>query len=232
MTIYENEFPYLFEEIVTQDCYRLKTIPFSPDVIFDIGANVGVFTSYARFLFPDAEIVSIEPDIRNWELFMQHTRHLPKIQPLHIALGTGPIWHLPVEEICAPYFNGGSRFVTEGQVGFPSEYVRANYLASWTRFASLDVLAKQFSKLGQKTLCKIDIEGGEHCIFDHDQSMLALSRMDYIAMEFHFEADSTGPVYEPDKPTIRQSLMKLADTHECELDPERHFFWATRRVTS
>jgi hypothetical protein len=50
-------------------------------------------------------------------------------------------------------------------------------------------------------------------------------------MEVHYQVDGTGPVYEHDKPTIQQSLMSLADTHDCDLDEPHNLFFATRKGT-
>ena len=57
----------LYGEVVTEDCYRLKTLGFVPDVIFDLGANIGVFTRYARDMFNNAKIISVEPNLDNFE---------------------------------------------------------------------------------------------------------------------------------------------------------------------
>ena len=62
-----NEFELVFGEVCIGDCYALRRLAFAPEVIFDIGANVGAFTSYARFMFPHAKIISVEPDPRNFE---------------------------------------------------------------------------------------------------------------------------------------------------------------------
>ena len=228
----DNEFAPLFEELVQQDCYRLRTVPFQPDVILDIGANVGVFTSCARFLFPSATIVAIEPNPRNWGLLNRHTRHLPNVTLLMGALGTGPLWRELVEDIRPPYYGGGNRYLTAGQLGCPLSMFDYNGPCSRAVGVvpmSLSRLVDRYAPGSIPLLVKIDIEGGENCIFNHEPSMAALRRIDYLAMEVHYPVDGTGPVFEPGKPTIRQSLMSLADTHDCVLDEPRNLFYATRR---
>lgn len=226
----ETEFPYLFDELVRQDCYRLQSVPFAPDVVLDIGANVGVFTSYARFFFPAAHIHAFEPNQRNFAHLLRHTGHLPNVSRWKVALGTGPVWHCPVEHIVRPYFAGGERYLSEGQLGAP-----AGSFAEQFEFTRSDVPALSLAEMVEAygyhgiAIAKIDVEGAENCIFNHPPSMAALRRCDYVAMELHYQLDGTGPVYEHDKPTIRQSLLSLSDTHDCEFDEPHNLFFATRK---
>lgn len=225
-----NEFAPLFDEIVQQDCYRLRSLSFTPDVVFDIGANVGVFASYARFLFPKAVVICLEPDNRNYGLLIKHCDHLPNVRLLNKALGTGPIWTKPVAEVCSPYFNGGAQFVSEWQLGFTPQTFIDGYEPSQVDRVSLnEIMASFWPPDDMRLLCKIDIEGAENCIFNHAPSMAALLRMDYVAMEFHFPLDTHGPVWQDGKPTIRQSLLTLAETHAVSFDEPKNLFYATRK---
>ena len=227
----DNEFSPLFQELVEQDCYHLRTVPFQPDVVLDIGANVGVFTSYARFLFPSAAIVAIEPNQRNRDLLTRHVGHLPNVTLLKNALGTGPLWCQLVEDIKPPYYGGGNRYLTSGQLGCPIEELvdRKSSRAAGVIPVSLDQLVRRFAADDVKLLVKIDIEGGENCIFNHEPSMAALRRIDYLTMELHYPVDTHGPVWQEGQPTIRQSLMSLADTHDCIMDEPHNYFHATRK---
>lgn len=227
----ENEFAPLFEEIVQQDCYRLRSVPFQPDVIFDIGASVGVFTSYARFLFPKARIYAVEPDDRNYGLLLQHTEHLPNVTHWKAALATGPVYRRQPPEIRRPYFNGTAQYVNEGSLGFPEGTLAGNetYESTSVPHFMLDCIFGNRVAHDQKILCKIDIEGNETCIFNHAPSMVALRRVDYLAMEIHYDLDGTGPVWEDGKPTIRQCLARLEKTHRCEWDGPHNLFFATRK---
>lgn len=226
----ENEFAPLFEEIVQQDCYRLRSLPFTPDVVFDIGANVGVFASYARFLFPKATVICLEPDNRNYGLLFRHCGHLPRMKLLNVALGTGPIWTKPVASICSPYFNGGAQYVSEGQLGFTPQTFADSYEPSQVDRVSLnEIMASVWPTEEMILLCKIDIEGAENCIFNHGPSMDALRRMDYVAMEVHFPLDTHGPVWQDGSPTIRQSLLRLRKTHDVVFDEPKNLFYATRK---
>lgn len=63
--------PLLFAdyvELVLDDDYGLSSIEPDPKVIVDIGANIGMFSAYARSQFPDAKIHSYEPSSQVFEI--------------------------------------------------------------------------------------------------------------------------------------------------------------------
>lgn len=240
-------FRAIFMEICENDVYRLKEVPFTPDVVLDIGANVGVFTSYARFLFPLAKIVAVEPDPENWEHLTRVTGHLHGITCLKKALGTGPIWHAPTPDILAkhneqwnenpddrPYYGACQSYMTLNQLGYPESWLEKDVCFEpayqGIESVSLDTLVAEYVADESKLLLKIDCEGGENCIFGHEPSMAALRRADYLAMEAHFWTKGTVPEYEANKQTMIESLMGLSDTHDCMLDEEHYFFQATRKA--
>jgi len=223
---YDCEFTPLFKQICIQDCYRLKQLPFVPDVILDIGANIGVFTSYVRFLFPKADIVAVEPNLRNRMLLRDHTAHFPKIIYMRAALGTGKIWRAK-RDIEPPWYGAMESYITEPHgtdLGQNDAYERTDIPET-----SLADLVGSYSFPPWKTLLvKIDAEGGENCIFDHPPSMNALRQIDHLVMETHSEPGT--PISPEDSSwTIGDALMSLSETHTCVLEPEHHYFHATKK---
>lgn len=240
-------FTAIFNDICARDAYRMKEVPFMPDVVIDIGANVGVFTSYARFIFPNAQIVSVEPDPENWGHLVRLTEHLRGVTRLKKALGVGQMWHAPTPDILAkhnsqwdgnpddrPYYGACQSYMTLNQLGYPESWLQKDVCFepayAGIECVSLDALVNEYVADGAKFLLKIDCEGGENCIFDHEPSMAALRRADYLAMEAHFWTKGTVPEYEANKQTMIESLMGLSDTHDCMLDEEHYFFQATRKA--
>lgn len=73
-------------------------------------------------------------------------------------------------------------------------------------------------KEGTKTVMKIDVEGGENCIWDDEPSMEALRKMDYICMETHFYALHGGALYDEMKAKTMAALKSLEDTHVCHFE--------------
>ncbi len=58
------------------------------DTIIDLGAQCGLFSLMARFLYPDARIIGIEPDPENFSAYVINVQHL-RIEPHHLAIGPG-----------------------------------------------------------------------------------------------------------------------------------------------
>lgn len=57
-----NETEYLYDRIFTRQIYFQHGIELAPDAcVFDVGANIGLFTSYVAELVPDGSVYSFEP---------------------------------------------------------------------------------------------------------------------------------------------------------------------------
>jgi len=56
------------------------------NVILDCGANIGLAAIYYIHKFPDAQIISIEPEESNCEMLEENTRLYPGIKPVKAAL--------------------------------------------------------------------------------------------------------------------------------------------------
>jgi len=58
----EKSLGWVFRDVVLDDEYGLQCLPVSPRTILDVGANVGMFSLWARANFPGAIIHSYEPN--------------------------------------------------------------------------------------------------------------------------------------------------------------------------
>ena len=239
----ETEFRVVFNEVCKDDFYGLMLKPVCPTVILDAGANVGAFTSYARFLFPSAKIIAIEPDPRNFNRLLEYTGHLPGVEHIRMAIGNGPIWQgLPVCE--APYFGAVRSYVTEGQLGFPRDKLAeppgqdgrdglpVYEPAEGVGFLRLESLIDTHTKPDDVVLLKMDCEGGENYIFSDPKAMEALRRVDFITMETHLYTQGTGADQEANAKVIHESLMSLSDTHDCFLDEKKRHFRSLRTASN
>src|SRR5271154_1216058 len=78
----------LYGEVVTHDCYRLKKLPFIPEIIYDMGSNVGCFSLFAKSLFPNAKIIAVEPDDENYSHYLRFVATKYKdVLIIHRAIG-------------------------------------------------------------------------------------------------------------------------------------------------
>lgn len=212
----------LYGEVVTEDNYRLKTLRFVPDLIFDIGANVGIFARYARSLFPDAKIICVEPDEENFIHLKKFTQD-DNIVFINKALGKGDIYHATTAA------NGSGECYLSTGLGYPENEIHtaSNLEKSFIETIMLDELISTFYKPGMKSLLKLDCEGAENVIWQHKESMKALKQMDYICAELHFYALRGGDVYDEVQEVTHKALKSFEKTHECELN--HIHFYATKK---
>lgn len=225
-----NEFlkgPYggLFGEVVTEDCYRLRSVKFQPTLIFDIGANIGIFSRFARTLFPKASIVALEPDENNCAYFRDFTFD-SNIHLIQKALGRGRIFHGTTAA------NGSGETYLSAGLGYPGAMLNgaaslgAGLEYSNVESVTLGELAGEWLTPKDSLLIKIDCEGAENTIWDDPASMEVLKRAGYIAAELHFYAMDGSGLEEVREQTL-QGLDELNATHLGELN--HIHYWATRR---
>jgi FkbM family methyltransferase len=197
----------LYGEVVTEDCYKLKMLEFVPDIIFDLGANIGVFTRYAREMFPNAKIISVEPHLENFLNLTTFTKS-ENIVFINMAIGKGIAYRIAsdVNGAHESYVNDVKGVKVGVGCVMPNKIIETYLLDS------------------QKSYLKLDIEGNENIIWTDADSMKALKGIDFIAMELHFLASNWTEV---DKDNTYKMMEYFKDTHECEFVPP--MFYAKKR---
>lgn len=214
-------FQGLFGEVVTEDCYKVKSLNFIPDIIFDLGSNVGVFARYARSLFPNALIICVEPNEENFIHLKKFTID-DNIIFINKAIGRGNLHHATTAA------NGsGECYLSEGLGYYPDIIKNANNLEeSSIETIMPDELISTYLKPGMKSLLKLDIEGAENCIWQHEESMKALKKIDFITAELHFYAHIGGIVHDEVLNVTHAALKSFEETHQCTLD--HIYFFASK----
>ncbi|MGF0176742.1 FkbM family methyltransferase [Streptomyces sp. Marseille-Q5077] len=84
-----NETDYLYREIFHDESYippQGWAVPAKP-VVFDIGANIGLFTLFAIERWPGAQVFAFEPVPDVFDALRRNTEHLPGVRLHNIALG-------------------------------------------------------------------------------------------------------------------------------------------------
>lgn len=142
-----------YEQVLLEAEYAFD-LPFSPKIIIDAGANIGMASIYFARRYPEAKIFAIEPETSNFALLVKNTRRYSAIIPIQAAL-----WNRD-GEICvtepdpASGFRGKWAFVTrEGRKGAKVRAVTMRTLMQEMRISAID-------------LAKIDVEGAEKEIFE------------------------------------------------------------------
>lgn len=211
----------LYAEVVEVDIYRLRDVKFTPDIIFDIGSNIGVFTRYAREMFPWAIVISVEPDESNFKNLTKFTNP-HNIVFINKAIGVGSVWK------SKGAINGAHEcYITSG-LGYPVEKVIRDHRLEPSEVGTImpSSLIDEFLFPGMKSILKLDVEGAENAIWEDESSMKALMKIDYIAGEIHEHAIDGEHVDEVVKKTM-SSLGRFLATHTVEYD--RPNFWLTKK---
>ncbi len=186
-----------FQGITKQDEYGIRNLKTVPDVVFDIGANVGIFAITASVLFPEARIVALEPHPVNFRVLEQNTRFFPTIICLQYALGSGKVWTSRVlaDEVETVGFNTEASPMNCPLDGRVLEVPTID----------LETLAREYP--GKDALYKIDIEGAESSFITGSMSDRPLRKALYITMELHGVSPGCPPSY------MRPWIERLRQTH-------------------
>lgn len=142
----------VYHEVLNCGQYAID-LPFSPKIIVDAGANIGMASLYFATKYPYARIIAIEPEISNFAILAQNVAAYPNIVPIHAALwnrdgGIG----VNTPESFENLQNKVGFVVREGQ-GVPVRAITLRTLMREMGIPSIDIL-------------KVDIEGAEKEVFD------------------------------------------------------------------
>ncbi len=205
----------LYGEVVTEDIYKLKGLNFIPDVILDLGANIGIFSRYARELFPNALIISIEPHPDNIKAFKKYTND-ENIILIEKGIGKGTLYK------SKKAVNGAAEVYLSSNSAFTKNELKSVSNISTVQSVMLTDLKKYIKG---KVLCKIDIEGNETKIFDDKDSMDFLRTFEYVTIELHYFGMTPNGVRNIKKYT-KNKLVSLNKTHDIKyIHP---LFYATK----
>lgn len=175
-----------FNEIVVDDIYHTSLYS-APHKIIDVGANIGVFSILVASMFPEATVISIEPEKSNFECLQKNIElsEAKNITAINGAIATksgeAPLF---VSKVNA----GNHSLYGDGKNGTATEMVKTYTL---NEFLPADIL-------------KLDAEGIEYEIFKN-----SVPDFKYISMESHegddqslfarlekkYERFSNGPIH-------------------------------------
>lgn len=150
---------------------------FSPKVILDIGANIGVSSALFADTFPQAQVHSIEPMPDNFEILKLNAAERPQIKPHCLAL--------------ADKAGTMEMFASEGSTnfgGFSFYKTGSNINKSFSIPTATPSDFLQNVGLEQIDLIKIDTEGAEEIILKSFPAEV-LARTTWITGELHGQND-------------------------------------------
>lgn len=148
--------PFIFEQIFCEQQYNFShPAPNEVKWIIDGGANIGLAAIYFSAKFPNAKIISIEPNKDNFELLQKNTLNYKNVHCLHAA-----IWY---QKEMLDISNKD-----EKSAGFMME-PNPNNSADLVEGITLTQLMQDF-EIDQISILKLDIEGSEKEVFMYNSS--------------------------------------------------------------
>lgn len=157
-----------FREIFFKREYDIELPPaIKPTVIIDAGANIGFTTLFFANKYPNAKIVSIEPNAGNFEYLVANTKNYPAITPVKSAL-----WNKKelIQVVDRGYGDRGF-MIEKNNEGESLQALSINDLLDIYQLSHIDIL-------------KIDIEGSEKEVFSENYDRW-LSITKCLVIELH-----------------------------------------------
>lgn len=158
----------VFRDIFVYRSQRIHA-DLEPRFIVDGGAHIGLASLYFAMRYPNAQIVSIEPESSNYEVLRQNVANHPRIKPVRAA-----IWHETGEVDIVDAGTGNWGFMAQEKSlagGQKAPGLTLDRLLGDSGFDGIDIL-------------KLDIEGAEREVFAHAPHSW-LERVGIILIELH-----------------------------------------------
>jgi FkbM family methyltransferase len=168
-----------------------------PEVIVDLGSNVGISVLYFADRFPNARIIAVEADPDTFRLLEANTSRLSQVTCVHAAITD--------HDGEVPLYSGAESW---GASTMPApEHSTRHVVPSLT----LDRLAEQHG-VERIDLLKMDIEGAEAAVI---RSAPALGAAGTVVFEFHREHsdDDLWTLLEPLPGVKHLRVVGDSDTH-------------------
>ena len=152
----------IYNEVINEDVYSLKSIHDPLDLIVDIGANLGYFSYFARQLFSNAKIIALEPTPETYGYLQQNIAKF-NIETIQKGIGDGSLMELFIAK------NPGSNKLLK-KIDGNIETITLKQLVS---------------KYPVNYLIKFDCQEGEYS-FLHPDNLEVICNALYLCGEFHF----------------------------------------------
>lgn len=163
---------------------------FEPEIIVDLGANIGASTLFFRMRYPGAKIYAVEPERSNFDLLKKNTEAYQ-----NITLANCAVWPENRDLVIS----------NPDAEKYAFKMDEAHGHAETVRGVKLESLMEEW-RLMRIDLLKIDIEGAEKSLFDR-QDLSWLSKTRVLVVELHDLIE----------PGTTQVFMKALENINCEV---------------
>jgi FkbM family methyltransferase len=178
----------IFDQVFLYEEYQI-TLNFTPSIIVDAGANIGLFAIFMKNKYPDSSIYCIEPSLDNFEILQKNIKNYSGIQTLLAGL-----WNSSTQLQVVDKFN----------MSFSALAVEENALHGSVPAITVDEFMAT-NKLDYIDVLKIDIEGSEQVLFASNYEVW-LPKVRMIIIELHdwLLPNTAKPFFDAIKKTFKQ----------------------------
>lgn len=203
-------------EVIMRDRYGIESLDnkgVSPDLVIDVGANIGSFSALALKYWSQAEVMAFEPHPLSFGLLNQNMRGYEGSTTLNLSAVVGR--DLP---------NSFLQISSEAATDFPQCWD----LNQSSKKEIPDPMSQGFCHCntvhindilrplaGKKTLLKLDCEGSEFYIID-GISEENLKKVDVLLMEIHGSQINIPNYLDASWAAFREKILKHFDCPEIE----------------
>ena len=149
---------HIFSEIFIGDCYPLAENNKDKKIIVDIGANIGLFTFYAKIKFPNSKIFSVEANPDNFKILEKNINENKLRDCVRVF-----------NNVCSSSI-GKQPFYLSTNPGWSSSYNKRGAENGEMIYLEPLSLSKlfQLNNINRVDVLKLDIEGAEYDILLND----------------------------------------------------------------
>lgn len=175
-----------FFQIFINREYNIK-FPFTPEVIIDGGANIGLFSVLMKNKFPNCQIIAIEPDPENYDVLKENLTNYNLV-----SIENKGVWDSDRRlKVYDKYDSGKWAMVVEEDKEGSVEGVSISNIMSNYSLTRIDVL-------------KLDIETSEKYVFSKNfEDWLPKTKMIIIELHDWMEEGCSKPFFEAINKSIK-----------------------------
>lgn len=164
---------HIFIQIFINCEYRIPCQLETVNVIFDIGANIGLASRFFNYSYPDATIYALEPEMENFNCLKKNVQNILNINIFQYAVWSSDIYLKILNKQDA--LSCGYQFIENKDNEFnfwkiPGYCIPSLMEKFWV--SCIDIL-------------KIDIEWAEKILFEDQNSFTWLSKTRLLIIESH-----------------------------------------------
>jgi FkbM family methyltransferase len=179
----------------------------NPNVVFDIGACVGLYSLHIANMSKDLKVYSFEPVKESFNIFEKNIKlnDIENIIPINkglysentqLNLSLPRPGTLPDRVLQSDGLPGLGRYSIFGDDNFKLDTADKNFLAGWHEsvkpvladFTTIDTISKEYDLLGADII-KMDCEGSEEIILKSSPNFFKKSKILYVEHHPEFDPD-------------------------------------------